>query len=77
MVFLPEAGHKATDSYTKTEGYYWTSTAGQQYVSTFFRFDGNSSPHVFNLEGINRSVGSSVRLVKEVPDDYVDPMVVD
>ena len=77
VVFLPEAGHRATDSYTKTDGYYWTSTAGQQYASTFFRFDGDSSPRVFKLEGLNRSLGGSVRLVKEVPEDYEDPEVVD
>lgn len=77
VVFLPEAGHRAPDSYTKTDAYYWTSTAGQQYVSTFFRFDGDSSPKVFKLEGINRSLGGSVRLVKEVPADYTDPMVVE
>lgn len=77
VVFLPEAGHRAPDAYTKTDAYYWTSTTGQQYVSTFFRFDGNSSPSVFKLDPINRSMGGSVRLVKEVPADYVDPMVVE
>lgn len=78
VVFLPEAGHKATDSYTKTDAFYWTSSAGQQYTSIIFKFDGDSSPHVFKLDGqSNRSLGCAVRLVKEVPADYKDPMVVE
>lgn len=69
VVFLPEAGHTAVtvNSYTKTDGYYWTATAGQAYTSTIFRFDGNSSPKVFKLDPQSgRMFGCAVRLVKEV-----------
>ncbi len=68
-VFLPEAGHTSVtvNSYTKTDGYYWTATAGQAYTSTIFRFDGDSSPKVFKLDSqSSRIFGCSVRLVKEV-----------
>lgn len=78
VVFLPEAGHRGPDSYTKTDGYYWTSTNGQANTSTVFRFDGDSSPKVFKLDSqSSRTFGSAVRLVKEVPADYTDPMVVE
>lgn len=77
VVFLPEAGHRAPDSYKKDDAYYWTSKANQNNTSAPFRFDGDSSPSHFTLEGMNRSLGCSVRLVKEVPADYVDPMVVE
>ncbi|WP_297070805.1 hypothetical protein [uncultured Duncaniella sp.] len=69
VVFLPEAGHTAvtTNSYTKTDGYYWTATAGQAYTSTIFRFDGNVTPKVFKLDTqSSRIFGCAVRLVKEV-----------
>lgn len=69
VVFLPEAGHTAvtTNSYTKTDGYYWTATAGQAYTSTIFRFDGNETPKVFKLDTqSSRMFGCAVRLVKEV-----------
>ena len=68
IVFLPEAGHTSvTLSYTKTDGYYWTATAGQAYTSTIFRFDGDSTPKVFKLDSqSSRIFGCSVRLVKEV-----------
>ncbi|MDE6794084.1 MAG: fimbrillin family protein [Muribaculaceae bacterium] len=78
VVFLPEAGHRATDSLTKTDGYYWTSTNGQANTSTVFRFDGDSTPKVFKLDSqSSRTFGSAVRLVKEVPADYTDPVVVE
>lgn len=69
VVFLPEAGHTAvtTNSYTKTDGYYWTATAGQAYTSTIFRFDGNVTPKIFKLDTqSSRIFGCAVRLVKEV-----------
>lgn len=68
VVFLPEAGHTAVStSYTRTDGYYWTATAGQAYTATIFRFDGNSSPKVFKLDSqSSRIFGCAVRLVKEV-----------
>lgn len=73
VVFLPQAGYRSEDSLTTTSGYYWTATAGQQYTSTIFRFNGNSNK-VFKLDSQNtRTMGCSVRLVKEVPEDYKDP----
>lgn len=78
VVFLPEAGHRAPDSYTKTDAYYWTSTNGQANTAIIFKFDGDSSPKVFKLDSqSSRTFGSAIRLVKEVPADYTDPMVVE
>lgn len=78
VVFLPEAGHRAADSLTKTDGYYWTSTNGQSNTAVIFKFDGDILPKVFKLDSqSNRSFGCAVRLVKEVPADYTDPMVVE
>lgn len=78
VVFLPQAGYRAEDSLTTTSGYYWTATAGQDRTSTIFRFDGTTTPKQFKLDSqIGRVLGCSVRLVKEVPADYVDPMVVE
>ncbi|MBD5203994.1 MAG: hypothetical protein HDS82_03855 [Bacteroidales bacterium] len=70
IVFLPQAGHKAMDSMTKTDGCYWTSTAGQSYNSTYLRFDGrtSASPKIYQIIGVNRSLGCAVRLVKEVAE---------
>lgn len=74
VVFLPQAGYRSEDTLTATSGYYWTATAGQQYTSTIFRFDGNKTAKEFKLDSqIARCLGCSVRLVKEVPDDYKDP----
>lgn len=67
VVFLPEAGHRAIDSMTKNDGYYWTSTNGQSNTATVFRFDGDTSTKVFKLDAQhNRILASAVRLVKEV-----------
>lgn len=69
VVFLPAAGSRAISSTNTNEGYYWTATAGQQYTSTYFGFNGISSPKKFQLNGSStRSYGCSVRLVKEVTE---------
>lgn len=69
IVFLPTAGHRAIDTTTKTDGYYWTATAGQSWTSTIFIFDGVSSTKSFWLSSSkSRMLGCSVRLVKEVTD---------
>ena len=74
VVFLPQAGYRAEESLATKSGYYWTATAGQDRTSTIFRFDGNLSTKEFKLDSqIARSLGCSVRLVKEVPEDYKDP----
>ena len=84
VVFLPEAGRRAIASYTKYDGCYWTATAGQEFTATAFCFFGgvgnayNDVKRIFKLDSsINRILGYSIRLVKEVPDNYEDPKVVD
>ncbi|MBD5274649.1 MAG: hypothetical protein HDS37_00840 [Bacteroides sp.] len=75
-VFLPEAGYRDSQSAKTTPGYYWTSTNAQTLNATFLAFDGYSSSKVFAKYSKSRALGCSIRLVREVPANYEDPMVV-
>ncbi len=65
--FLAQAGRSTPVSvgYTYNEGDYWTSTPSGTNGAPF-TFDGSTTPKKFNLTGINRMFGYSVRLVKKV-----------
>lgn len=74
VVFLPEVGRRGPYSQSKKEGAYYTSTNKQNTNAIAFIFDGDTSPRKFKLDGDNARIqGCSVRLVKEVPEDYKDP----
>lgn len=68
IVFLPAAGHRAQESTTKTDGYYWTATAGQAWTSTIFIFDAGKEKYFWLSSSKTRMFGCSVRLVKEIAD---------